>query len=51
MVADLLSNPLYHTDIGDWQTRLQYTGSDTVEWYGLHAYGHMSINGDPNTDV
>lgn len=51
MIADLLSNPLYQTNIGDWQTQLQSTGTDTVGFYGLHAYGHMTLNGDPSTDV
>lgn len=51
MIADLLTNPLYNNDIGDWQTQLQTTGTDTVGFYGLHAYGHMTINGDPSTDV
>lgn len=50
-IADLLANPLYQTGIGDWQTQLQSTGTDTVGFYGLHAYGHMVINGDPSTDV
>lgn len=50
-IADLLANPLYQTGIGDWQTQLQSTGTDTVGFYGLHAYGHMTINGDPSTDV
>lgn len=51
MIADLLANPLYQTGISDWQTQLQSTGTDTVGFYGLHAYGHMAINGDPSTDV
>ncbi|KAL1879877.1 hypothetical protein Daus18300_001716 [Diaporthe australafricana] len=50
MIADLLSNPLYQTDIGAFQDRLQYTGTDTVGWYGLHAYGHFAVNGDPSGD-
>lgn len=49
-VADLLNNPAYQTNIGDWQTQLQNTGTATEGFYGLHAYGHMSINGDPSTD-
>lgn len=51
MIADLLTNPLYNDNISDWQTQLQTTGTDTVGFYGLHAYGHMTINGDPSTDV
>lgn len=51
MIADLLSNPLYQDGIGAWQDWLQYTGTDTDGFYGLHAYGHMTINGDPSTDV
>lgn len=49
-VADILTNPAYQAGIGEWQTQLQNTGNDTVGYYGLHAYGHMSINGDPSTD-
>ncbi|PSR90369.1 hypothetical protein BD289DRAFT_366202 [Coniella lustricola] len=49
-VADLLINPDYQSDIGVWQTQLQNTGNATVGFYGLHAYGHMTINGDPSTD-
>ncbi|ORY58915.1 uncharacterized protein BCR38DRAFT_400025 [Pseudomassariella vexata] len=49
--VDLLSNPLYQTGIGAFQDRLQYTGNDTVGWYGLHQYGHFSVNGDPSGDV
>lgn len=51
MIADLLNNPLYQTDIGAFQDRLEYTGTDTVGWYGLHAYGHFAVNGDPSGDV
>ncbi|KAF3769926.1 hypothetical protein M406DRAFT_36019 [Cryphonectria parasitica EP155] len=49
-VADILLNPAYQAGIGEWQTQLQNTGTDTVGYYGLHAYGHMVINGDPSTD-
>jgi tyrosinase len=49
--VDLLTNPLYQTGISDFQDRLQYTGNDTVGWYGLHQYGHFSLAGDPSGDV
>ncbi|KAK8043356.1 Di-copper centre-containing protein [Apiospora rasikravindrae] len=49
-IVDLLRNPLYQTDIGAFQDRLQYTGNDTVGWYGLHQFGHFLLNGDPAGD-
>lgn len=50
-IVDLLRNPLYQTDIGAFQDRLQYTGNATVGWYGLHQFGHFLLNGDPSGDV
>lgn len=50
-IVDLLNNTLYQSGIGAFQDRLQYTGIDTVGWYGLHAYGHLVMNGDPSGDV
>jgi hypothetical protein len=49
--VDILTNPLYQTGIGAFQDRLQFTGNDTVGYYGLHQYGHFSVNGDPGGDV
>ncbi|KAK8104815.1 uncharacterized protein PG998_011848 [Apiospora kogelbergensis] len=49
-IVDLLRNPLYQTDIGAFQDRLQYTGNATVGWYGLHQFGHFLLNGDPSGD-
>ncbi|KAK7984514.1 hypothetical protein PG989_011916 [Apiospora arundinis] len=49
-IVDLLLNPLYQTDIGAFQDRLQYTGNNTFGWYGLHQFGHFLTNGDPSGD-
>ncbi|KAH8646666.1 tyrosinase [Xylariales sp. PMI_506] len=48
--VDLLTNPAYQTGIGAFQDMLQYTGTDTAGYYGLHQYGHFSVNGDPSGD-
>ncbi|KAK8000725.1 hypothetical protein PG990_013325 [Apiospora arundinis] len=49
-IVDLLLDPLYQTDIGAFQDRLQYTGNNTFGWYGLHQFGHFLTNGDPSGD-
>ncbi|KAH6656064.1 hypothetical protein BKA67DRAFT_562558 [Truncatella angustata] len=48
--VDLLSNPAYQTNIAAFQDRLQFTGNDTVGYYGLHQYGHFAVAGDPSGD-
>ncbi|KAF7514939.1 hypothetical protein G7054_g14876 [Neopestalotiopsis clavispora] len=45
---DLLTNPLYQTDIGAFQDRLQ--GDFDIGFYGLHSAGHYTIGGDPGGD-
>ncbi|KAK6214456.1 hypothetical protein LQW54_004363 [Pestalotiopsis sp. IQ-011] len=45
---DLLTNPLYQTDIGAFQNRLQ--GDFDAGFFGLHSGGHYTIGGDPGGD-
>lgn len=47
----MLTLPEYSDDIGLFQDQLQNTGTDTVGYFGLHSYGHLSINGDSSNDV
>lgn len=49
--VSILTDSEYSASISTFQERFQYTGTDTVGYFGLHSYGHLSVNSDPSDDV